>query len=349
MESWENLLNNMNSLLGQYLQGNGLWRLVISLAILFVGLIVLEVLFRLTHRRIKTGLEEKGHSPDVWKISAFLPPLRLAATAMLLQLIEPILGHSPQLANILHGIQALLLLLAAIIVIYVLVDWLDRLRLALPMNLQDQFPDNALVQLKRFFRVSTLALAIVVFIYSMKDFLPEWFLQYSIWRYLLFVLSIMIVWMAIRQVGGFLTNLILLLKSSQENARMRLVLEAAIWPIRLLLIALAIYLAREFLSFPPTADRITDIIINVLGTLTVVIFLYRLIELLVLELTKFAEREDNLLDKSFVQMMRMISRIIVIVIGAIYLMRVVSGKPLSALLAGLGIGGLALALAAQDT
>jgi MscS family membrane protein len=36
-------------------------------------------------------------------------------------------------------------------------------------------------------------------------------------------------------------------------------------------------------------------------------------------------------------------------VGAIYLLRALSGKPLSTLLAGLGIGGLAVALAAQDT
>jgi MscS family membrane protein len=48
-------------------------------------------------------------------------------------------------------------------------------------------------------------------------------------------------------------------------------------------------------------------------------------------------------------MMRLIARIIVIIFGAIYLVRAISGKPLSALLAGLGIGGLAVALAAQDT
>jgi MscS family membrane protein len=183
----------------------------------------------------------------------------------------------------------------------------------------------------------------------MKSFIPERFLQYPAWRYLLLIAILVIVYMAIRQIGGFLTNMTIVLKSSEENVRLRLVLEAAIWPIRLFLITLAIYVAKEFLVFPPTAERTADTAIDVFGTLAVVLFVYRLIELLVFELTKFAEREDNLLDKSFVQMMRMVARIIVIVIGAIYLLRVISGKPLSALLAGLGIGGLALALAAQDT
>jgi MscS family membrane protein len=349
MKTWDNFLDQVNSLLGQSGQGSDLWRPVVSLVILVVGMIVLEILFRFAHRRIQAALEKKSRRPDAWKITAFLPPLRLAAVAMLLRLIEPVLGASQQLVNILHGIEALLLILAAIFVIYVLVDWLDRLRLALPVNLQDQFPEHALTRLKSFLRVSTLVLGIAVFIYSMRNFFPQWLLRYPVWRYLLLVAVIVIIYMAIRQIGGFLTNMVVVLKSSQENVRLRMVLEAAVWPIRLLLITLAIYVAKEFLYFPPTAERIADTIIDVLGTLAVVLFVYRLIELLVFELAKFAEREDNLLDKSFVQMMRMIARIVVIVIGAIYLLQVISGKPLSALLAGLGIGGLALALAAQDT
>jgi MscS family membrane protein len=349
MESWENFLHQVSTLLGQSGQGNGLWRPVVSLVILVVGMIVLEVLFRFIHRRIHAALEKKGHRPDVWKLAAFLPPLRLAAMALLFWLMEPVLEASQQVVNILHGIEALLLILAAISVIYILVDWLDRLRLALSTNLQDQFPQQALAKLKSFLRVSTLVLAIAIFIYSVRGFFPDWLLQYPVWRYLLLVAVIVIVTMAIRQIGGFFTNMIVVLKSSEENVRLRMVLEAAVWPIRLLLITLAVYVAVAFLYFPPTAERFARTAIDVLSTLAVVLFVYRLIELLIFELSKFAEREDNLLDKSFVQMMRMITRIIVIVFGAIYLLRVISGKPLSALLAGLGIGGLALALAAQDT
>jgi len=128
-----------------------------------------------------------------------------------------------------------------------------------------------------------------------------------------------------------------------------MVLEAAIWPIRLLLVTLALAAVRELLPLPPSWGRILETSIAVFSTLALVVFIYRLIELLVYELANFARREDNLLDQTFVQMMRLIARIIVIVVGAIYLIRAVSGKPLSALLAGLGIGGLAVALAAQDT
>ncbi|MGD2188136.1 MAG: hypothetical protein PVI71_18540, partial [Desulfobacterales bacterium] len=65
METWETLLSSVNSLLGQSGQANGLWRLVVSLAIVLVGLIVLEVIFQFARRRIQTALEKKGQRPDV--------------------------------------------------------------------------------------------------------------------------------------------------------------------------------------------------------------------------------------------------------------------------------------------
>jgi hypothetical protein len=50
------------------------------------------------------------------------------------------------------------------------------------------------------------------------------------------------------------------------------------------------------------------------------VFLYRLIGLLVYELDRFAQRDDNMLDSTFVQMIRVITRAVVIAIGAIYLL-----------------------------
>ena len=68
MEAWDNFLDQVNSLLGQSGQGNGLWRLVASLAILVAGLIVLEVIFRFAHRRFQAAMEKKGHRPDDWNL-----------------------------------------------------------------------------------------------------------------------------------------------------------------------------------------------------------------------------------------------------------------------------------------
>jgi MscS family membrane protein len=80
-----------------------------------------------------------------------------------------------------------------------------------------------------------------------------------------------------------------------------------------------------------------------------VLFLYRLLDVLEYQLTRFVMRDDNEFDMNFVQMVRIVARTLVIIFGVIYLLKAATGKPMTTLLAGLGIGGLAVALAAQDT
>ncbi len=349
MNGWQSLFQNFIIAINPTTQDPQQWRLLVALGILAVGFFLLEILFRNAMRRIQTSLEKAGHDPKTWNFSAVLPAVRLAATAWLLRLVESMVVISLQLGRLLQAVEALLLALAVILFVFWLVSKLDDLRWAMPAELQDRFPEEALTKLKRLFRLLTLAGVAVFFLHSQRALFPERMWQSSAWRYLLIVVVIVLVYLAIRQIGAFLTNLTIVLRQTKETARMRLGLEAAIWPVRLLLFNVAIYAAKEALVFPPAADLLADRVVGVLTTLAVVLFIYRLIELMVFELTKYAARDDNLLDQSFVQFMRMITKIAVIVVGVIYLLRAISGKPLSALLAGLGIGGLAVALAAQDT
>ena len=349
MAGWQSIFQNFLVTVDPSTQDPQHWRLLVALGVLVVGFFLLEILFRAALRRIQASLEKAGRDPKTWNVSAVLPAVRLAATAWLLQLVESMVVISLQLGRLLQAVEALLLALAVIILVFWLVSKLDDLRWAMPAELQDRFPEEALSKLKRLFRLLTLVGGAAFFLYSQRALFPERMWQYSAWRYLLIVVVIVLVYLAIRQIGAFLTNLTIVLQKTKETARMRLVLEAAIWPLRLLLFNVAIYAAKEVLVFPPAADQLADRVVGVLTTLAVVLFIYRLIELMVFELTKYAARDDNLLDQSFVQFMRMITKIAVIVVGVIYLLRAISGKPLSALLAGLGIGGLAVALAAQDT
>jgi len=349
MDGWQSLFQNFIIAIDPATQDPQYWRLLVALGILAVGFFLLEILFRVAMRRIQASLEKAGRDPKTWNISAVLPAVRLAATAWLLRLVESMVVISQQLGRLLQAVEALLLVLAVILFVFWLVSKLDDLRWAMPAELQDRFPEEALAKLKRLFRLLSIVGGAAFFLYSQRSFFPERMWQYSGWRYLLIVVVIVLVYLAIRQIGAFLTNLTIILRQTKENARMRLVLEAAIWPLRLLLFNVAIYATKEVLVFPPVADQLAERVVGVLTTLAVVLFIYRLIELMVFELTKYAARDDNLLDQSFVQFMRMITKIAVIAVGVIYLLRAISGKPLSALLAGLGIGGLAIALAAQDT
>jgi MscS family membrane protein len=339
----------IDQLVEQTISGNVSWRLLISLAIIVIGYLLLEILFRKTRQRIQKSLEDKGKSPKLWHLQAFLPPLRLAIFAVLLRIAEEPLVVPERLAQLLHGLEAFLLALAIVVLAFQLVTLLDNLRLTLPAEFQERFPQKTLSKLKKMLRLFILIGVIAIFIYNQRNILPDWIVTSPMWRYILLVAIFVLIYQAIRVIGKFISDITTVLKDSEENVRLHLVLKAAMWPIGLLLISVAVYATKEILDLSKTITQISDTAIGVLSTLAIVVFVYRLIELLVYELDRFAQREDNMLDSTFVQMIRLITRVVVIVIGAIYLLRALSGKPLSALLAGLGIGGLALALAAQDT
>jgi MscS family membrane protein len=339
----------IDQLLQQIISGNTAWRFVFSLAIIVIGYITLEILFNLTRRRIQKSLEDKGKSPKLWHLQSFHPPLRLAMFAILLRVAEEPLVVPERLAQLLHGLEAFLLALAIVVLAFQLVALLDNLRLTLPAEFQERFPQKKLSKLKKMLRLFILIGVIAIFIYNQRNILPDWIMTSPMWRYILLIAIFVLIYQAIRLIGKFISDITNVLKDSEENVRLHLVLRAAMWPIGLLLISVAVYALKEILDLTKTIAQISDTAIGVLSTLAIVVFLYRLIELLVYELDRFAQRDDNMLDITFVQMIRLITRAVVIAIGAIYLLRALSGKPLSALLAGLGIGGIAIALAAQDT
>jgi MscS family membrane protein len=349
MSGWQAFFDRLSVLIHQAVAGNELWRFIASLGVLVIGFLILETLWRSANRQAKASVEKKGLDPEVWNLSFLLPPLRLAFTALLLRLAEVILVLPVQLRHILHGLETMIVALAIIILCFQLIALLDRLRLALPTDLQEEFPEGTLANLQSIVRITVIIAVAVGFTYTQKAIFPEWLWRYSWWRYLLIMVVIAIAYLAARLISKFLASMTAALEESEEQARMRLVLQAAIWPIRLILATVAVYAARGIFSLPQTVDRIAGGVIAVFSTLAVVLFVYRLLAVLEYELTKYAQREDTAVDQTFVQMVRIFTRVIVIAVGAIYLLRAISGKPMSALLAGLGIGGLAIALASQDT
>jgi MscS family membrane protein len=189
----------------------------------------------------------------------------------------------------------------------------------------------------------------VVLAYTQRAFFPEWVWASSWWRYLAVLAALIIISTGGKLLNSLLSNITAALADTAEKERLRLVFKAALWPIRLLLVAIVIYAIKALLMLPAEADRLLGTTIDVLAAIVVVVFAYRLLDLLEFELTKFSEREDTRLDLNFVKLIRMITHVLVVVFGGVYILQALTGKPLNALLAGLGIGGLAVALAAQDT
>ena len=346
MNRFSDFFQGISSLLEKVRSGNDPWQFVLSLTILVLGFIVLESLWRHFNKRIQQMLEAKPVKTWLPYLSGFVPSFRLAAAALLLRVTELPLVITRKLLLLLHGLEAFLFAVACILFIFQLVRFLDLL----PRRAQvEKTADPFLKRFRGILRIAAIVAAVIVFSYTQQDLFPPWLWKSSWWLYVFLILAYMILYVGGKFLTTFLSNLTVALRDDEEKARLRLILTAALWPIRLLLLAIAIYATQEILKLPASTDRMIEVTTNVVGTLVVVVFLYQILGVIEYELTRFVERDDNEFDMNFVQMVRIVTKVLVILFGSIYLLKAATGKPMTTLLAGLGIGGLAVALAAQDT
>lgn len=77
--------------------------------------------------------------------------------------------------------------------------------------------------------------------------------------------------------------------------------------------------------------------------------IYSLIEIIDHYLFRWAKHTEGKLDDMLVGLVRKTLRILIVIILGLYIVEQLSDQPITSILAGLGIGGLAVAFAAQDT
>jgi len=122
-------------------------------------------------------------------------------------------------------------------------------------------------------------------------------------------------------------------------------------PEKLLALAGAFYAASAFLTFPPDKG-LEGFWLSVCHTVAVLSagwLIYRLVDLIEFFLLRWTSRTETLLDDQLVPMVRKTLRVFVVIIAVLFIAQNVFEWDIGALVAGLGIGGLAFALAAKDT
>jgi len=115
------------------------------------------------------------------------------------------------------------------------------------------------------------------------------------------------------------------------------------WLVRLL----ALYVGLRLLALPERADHWIDLGTTTLGTLFVAWMLFRGIDVIVRVLDQFTEETDSEIDDQLVPVVRRIMRFFMVTIAILAIIQQ-WGYNVGSLLAGLGIGGLAFALAARQ-
>jgi MscS family membrane protein len=118
-------------------------------------------------------------------------------------------------------------------------------------------------------------------------------------------------------------------------------------PLSLLIYTVGIYLALKIL-LTEKVEGIFDQIMKALVALNVAYFLMKAVDLLIAFIKPMTERTQSKLDD---QLLPILSRTGKLFIGIISILMIIQnfGYNITSILAGLGIGGLAIALAARDT
>ncbi len=128
-----------------------------------------------------------------------------------------------------------------------------------------------------------------------------------------------------------------------------ILLEIVEKPIPVLVILIFAFFGYQFLTFSPEIDSIflnlLNVILIVVITLSLVAGIDKLIKAFVVPLT---EKTDSKLDDQLIPILTKVSKAIVIVLALVVIFSSF-GYDLTAVIAGLGIGGLAFAFAAKET
>ena len=189
--------------------------------------------------------------------------------------------------------------------------------------------------------------------------LPDWdqvlgevsslsFLELTWWRVAIALAAILI---------GFLLRTYLLEKllrplnaiadrttSDLDDQLLRETRRPAGWLINIL----GFYVAVLVLRLPAGLSAGAILILNTVGVVFVAWMLYNGVEVLSLALDRFTRSTESQMDDHLVPLVRKIMRVAIIIVTLIMIIQQ-WGYDVTSLIAGLGIGGLAFALAAQQT
>lgn len=119
-------------------------------------------------------------------------------------------------------------------------------------------------------------------------------------------------------------------------------------PTSVFIIVLLLLLFTPALQLPAAYSKYVNMILSVMVPLFGTIIMYRLVNIASVFLARMAQKTESTLDDQLVPLLRKTLKTFVIIIGTLFILDNLK-VPILPLLTGLSIGGLAFALAAQDT
>ncbi|MCP4853098.1 MAG: mechanosensitive ion channel, partial [Fuerstiella sp.] len=118
--------------------------------------------------------------------------------------------------------------------------------------------------------------------------------------------------------------------------------------ILLVTIGITLLVGFPMLDFNPEIENVVNQVASLVAAVGVLQVAYRAIDIFMDVLARRASQTESKLDDSLVPLLRTAVRLFVTFVGLLFVLQNLDIN-VSSLIAGLGLGGLAIALAAQDT
>jgi MscS family membrane protein len=186
---------------------------------------------------------------------------------------------------------------------------------------------------------------------TLYDYLPKflvntWFLWFSLWQWLVILLGIPLAFLLATLLTRLITALLLLYSRRNTKVQGEHPVVRLAGPIRILIFASAIWVI-SLLSHSILTSAFWAYVAATLTVMGATWLCSRLIDILfeLKERQLSAASSDKI---SLVQLGRKLVKILAVMIGALFIFYI-AGINLTAVIAGLGVGGIAVALAAQKT
>jgi len=188
---------------------------------------------------------------------------------------------------------------------------------------------------------------------ELLDLLPKLghkeFFGLQMWQHVTILVLVICSFLLYKIFSFFFSRLIirLLIQSGRREIARKFILPVA-RPTSMLLVILFLVLFVPVVQLPASTSKYLVLALKALWPVFATVVFYRLVDLLSLYFEKLAGRTETTLDDQLVPLIKKSLKTFVVIIGGLFILDNLN-VPIIPLLTGLSIGGLAFALAAQDT
>lgn len=195
---------------------------------------------------------------------------------------------------------------------------------------------------------STLSVAVVQVVDSLPPFLRADLFGFELWQFVALVLWVTIAaslsWLFENLLSRYIRPF--LKRFAQGTAET--FVDTMEKPIRWWLLFMILSLTSTLLQLDPELNARLTRILTVFASIATIVLAYRLTEFFGERALEYTAKTEGSFDDQLVPLVRNSVQVIVIVVGVLLILQN-NGVNVTSLIAGLGLGGLAFALAAQNT